>query len=96
MFGAALGLRGCVRAFSSGEGYSLVEVRWPLVAAASPVAEHGSQGSLASVVAAHGLSCSTACKIFLGQELNPCSALAGGFLAIGPPGSPSRVLFDLN
>lgn len=63
-----------------------MEVRWPLVAAASPIAEHGLQGSQASAVAAYRLSCSIACRIFLGQELNPCSALAGGFLAIEQPG----------
>ena len=43
LFLAALGLCCCVRAFSScGErGLLFVEVRWPLIAVASPVAEHG-------------------------------------------------------
>ena len=41
----------------------------------------------ASVVAAHGLSCPSACGIFPDQGLNP-PANAGGFLTAGPPGSP--------
>ena len=63
-----------------------MEVHWPLVAAASPTAELGLQGSQASAVAAYRLSCSIACRLFLGQELKPCSASAGGFPAIEPPG----------
>ena len=49
---------------------------------ATPVVVHAG-----SVVVAHGLSCPTACEIFLGQESNPLSpALAGVFLTTGPPG----------
>ena len=59
----------------------------PLIAVVSLAVEHWLQGVRASVVAAreaprlwsigsvvvvHGLSCSTACGIFLDQGLNPC------------------------
>ena len=55
---AALGLRCCVRAFSScGErGLLFVAVHVLLIAVASLVAEHGLQGTWASVVVVHGLS----------------------------------------
>ena len=43
-----------------------------LIAAASLVAEHGLQGTQASVFVAHGLSCSAACGIFPDQGSNPC------------------------
>ena len=43
-----------------------------LVAAASLAAEHGPQGTQASVAAARGLCCPEACGIFWDQELNPC------------------------
>ena len=40
-------------------------------------------GTWAAVVVAHGLSCSTACGIFLDQGSSP-----GGFLTTEPPGKP--------
>ena len=83
---AALGLHCCMWAFSScGEwGLLFVVVRGLLIAAASPVAEHGLQahrlqqlwlaGSrrAGSVAVAHGLSCSAACGILPDQGSNPC------------------------
>ena len=57
---------------------------------ASIVAACGFWGA-GSVVVAHGLSCSAACGIFLGQGSNPCSpALAGGFLSNVPPRKDSH------
>ena len=42
---------------------------------------------MGAVVVAHGLSCSTACGIFLDQGSNLCPlALAGGFLTTVSPG----------
>ena len=71
-FLSALDLCCCARAFSScGEqGLLFVAVRGLLIAVAS-VVEHG-LGARASVVAAHGLSCSAARGIFLDQGSNPC------------------------
>ena len=69
------------RLFSScGEqGCSLVSVHEPLIEVASLAVEHGSRAHglrqlqpLGSVVAVHGLSCSTACGIFLDEGLNLC------------------------
>ena len=50
-------------------------------------------GSLASLVVAHGLSCSAACGIILDQgSIEPVSpALAGGFLTTAPPGKSLAV-----
>ena len=46
---------------------------------------------------AHGLSCSEACGIFLGQGSNPRPpALAGGFLTTVPPGKPQTLIFICN
>ena len=65
-------------------GLLLVEVRGLLTAVASLVTEHGLWGTQASVVVtpelcttdsivvAQGLSCSSACGIFLAQRSNPC------------------------
>ena len=48
--------------------------------------------STGSVVVAHRLSYSVACGLFPDQGLNLCPpALAGGFLATGPPGKTSSV-----
>ena len=83
---AALGLRYCAWAFPScGEwGLLLVVVRRLLIAVASLCCGTQTLGACASVVGArgflsaglvvvaHGLSCSTACGIFLDQGLNPC------------------------
>ena len=53
-----------------GKSYSLVVV-CRLIYVISPVAEHGLQ-SLGSGVVARGLSCPTACGVFLDQGSNPC------------------------
>ena len=49
-----------------------------------------------SAIAAHELSCPTACGIFVPQpEIEPTSpALRGGFLTTDPPGSPNPGLPD--
>ena len=52
-------------------GYSLVAVCGLFTGVTSLAVEHGLQGTQASVVAVHGLSCS-ACGIFLYQRSNPC------------------------
>ena len=86
LFLAVLGLRCCVRAFSScGErgatlrcgawashcgGFSCCGAR-ALGVWTSVVAAHGLY-SASSVVVAHGLSCSMACGIFPDQGSNPC------------------------
>ena len=85
-FMAVLGLRFCVRAFSSGGkcGPFLIAVRGPPIIVASLGAEHRLQtrrlsscgtGSrrAGSVVVAHGPSCSAACGIFPDQGPNPCA-----------------------
>ena len=86
LFLAVLGLHCRARALSScGErGLLSAAVRRPLIAAASPIAEHGLQGARASVVVARGpqstgsvavahrLRCSAACGILLDQGSNPC------------------------
>ena len=71
---AVLGLC-CSAGFSlimESEGYSPVSVCRLLIAVAFLVAKHGLQSMQASVVVAHGLSCSTACAIFPDQGSNPC------------------------
>ena len=74
LFLAALGLRCRAQAFSScsEQGLLFVAVCWLLIAVASLVAEHGFLGMRASVVVAHGLSCSAACGIFPDQGSNLC------------------------
>ena len=80
LFMAVLGLRCSERTFSScGErGLLFVAVCRLLIAVPSLVAEHGLQArrlqqlwNVASVVVAHGLSCSAACEIFPDQGQNP-------------------------
>ena len=80
-FLAALGLRCCARAFSScGERGLLFmwctsfSLQWLLLlwSTGSRRAGFSSCGSRASVVVAHGLSCSAACEIFPDQGSNPC------------------------
>ena len=68
-----LGLRFCVRAFSScgKQGPLFIAVRGPLTIAASLVVEHRLQMRRLSSVA-HGPSCSVACGIFPDQGSNPC------------------------
>ena len=66
--------------------YSLVAICRPLIAVASHCRARA-LGLMGSVIVACGLSCSTACGIFLDQRLNPWPpALAGEFLTTGPPG----------
>ena len=67
-FMALLGLRFCVRAFSSCSkwGPLFIAVRGPLTIVASLVAEQGSRRA-GSVVVAHGPSCSASCGIFPDQ-----------------------------
>ena len=76
LFLAALGLRCCMRAFSScGErGLLFVEVRGLLTAVASLCCEAWALGSWASVVAAHGLSSCGSRP--LERRLSSCGALA--------------------
>ena len=84
---AVLGLRFCVRAFSScGErGPLLIAVRGPLTVAASPVVEHRFQTRRLS-------KCGSRAQPLRGTwdlprpGLEPVSpALAGGFLTTAPP-----------
>ena len=56
--------------------------------------EAGALGTRASLVVAHGLSCSTACENLPGPGLQPVSpALAGGFSTTAPPGKPLWIRF---
>ena len=64
----------------------LVEVYRLLIAVASLVVKLGFYSAWASVVVVCGLSCPEAYGIFLDQKWNLSPALAGGFLATGPPG----------
>ena len=73
LYVAALGLGCHVWPFPScGEqGLTFVVVHGLLIAVASLGAEQGFQ-SMDSAVVVHGLTCSMALGIFLGQGLNPC------------------------
>ena len=73
LFLAVLGLRFCVRAFSScgKRGPLFIAVRGPLTITASLVGSTGSRRA-GSVAVAHGPSCSVACGIFSDQGSNPC------------------------
>ena len=93
---AVLGLRFCVRAFSScGERRPLfIAVRGPLTVAASPVAEHRLQTRRLS-------SCGSQASLLRGMwdlprpGLKPVSpALAGGFLTTAPPGKPHMLFLS--
>ena len=57
---------------------------WTVGVWASVVSAHGLQ-SAGSVVVAHGLSCSAACRIFPNQESNLSPASAGRFSSTMPP-----------
>ena len=87
---AVLGLRFCVRAFSScGErGPLFIAVRGPLTIVASPVAEHRLQTRRLS-------SCGSRAQLLRGTwdlprpGLEPvCPALAGRLSTTAPPGKP--------
>ena len=87
---AVLGLRFCVRAFSScgKRGPLFIAVRRPLTIAASPVAEHRLQTRRLS-------SCGSRAQLLRGMwdpprpGLEPvCPALAGRLSTTAPPGKP--------
>ena len=89
---AVLGLRFCVRAFSScGKwGPLFIAVRGPVTIAASPVAEHRLQTRRLS-------SCGSRAQLHRGMwdppgpGLEPVSpAFAGGFSTTAPPGKPEN------
>lgn len=61
----------CGLSLVEGMGATLAAARGLLIAASSLVAERGPWGTWASVVAAHGLACSTARGIFPAQGSNP-------------------------
>ena len=101
LFMAVLGLRFCVRAFSScgKQGPLFIAVRGPLTIAASLVAEHRLQ--------THRLqtrrlsNCGSRAQLLRGTwdlprpGLEPVSpALAGRFSTTAPPGKPRCVCFD--
>ena len=78
-------VRGLSVAVASG-GYSPAAVCGLLTAVASLVLEQGLQGTQASVVVAHELSCMWDLPR---PGIEPVSsALAGGFFTNGPPGKP--------
>ena len=69
-----------------GRGYSSLWCKG-LIAVASLVAGHGLQ--------APGLSCPTACRIFLDQGSKLCPCISRRTLNTGPPGKSQNYLFDL-
>ena len=80
-FGAVLGLHCCVgfSLVAASRGCFLVAMCWLLIAVASLVEGHRLWGAWAewmcppgSTLVVHGLSCSAACGISLGQGRNPC------------------------
>ena len=52
-------------------------------------------GAETSVAAAHGLSCTTACRIFLDQGSNQCPCIQGRFLTTGQPEKPFQLFLIL-
>ena len=104
-----LGLRCCLRAFSScgKQGLLFVVVHGPITAVASPAAEHGPQQlwhlgpivvarglqSTGSVVVAHEFGCSMACGIFPDQGSNPLSPALAGRLPTTAPPGERRCAF---
>ena len=95
---AVLGLRFCMRAFSScgKRGTLFIAVRGPLTIAASLVAEHRLQMRRLS-------SCGSRAQLLRGMwdlprsGLEPVSpALAGRFSTTAPPGKPYLVFFNHN
>ena len=97
LFMAVLGLRFCVRAFSScGKwGPLFIAVRGPLTIAASLVAEHRLQTRRLS-------NCGSRARLLRGMwdlprpGLEPVSpALAGLFSTTAPPGKPDGLLYSM-
>ena len=91
---AALGLRFCVRAFSScgKRGPFFIAVRGPLTIAASLVAEHRLQTRRLSSCGSRAQSLRGMWDL-PGPGLEPVSpALAGGFSTAAPPGKPHPYL----
>ena len=85
-----LGLRFCVRAFSScGKwGPLFIAVRGPLLLRSTDSRSTDSRCA-GSVIVAHGPSRSVACGILPDQGSNLCPpALAGRFSTTAPPGKP--------
>ena len=98
LFMAVLGLRFCVRAFSScgKRGPLFIAVRWPLTIAASLVAEHRLQTRRLS-------SCGSRASLLHGMwdpprpALEPVSpALAGRLPTTAPPGKPKGQVLTLH
>ena len=94
---AVLGLRFCARAFSSrGKwGPLFIAVRWPLIIAASLVAEHRLQKRRLS-------NCGSRAQLLCGMwdlprpGLEPMSpALVGRLSTTAPPGKPKNKIFFL-
>ena len=70
-------------------GHSPAAGCWVLTAGAWPVKRAGLQAMWASVLTAHGLSCSTAGGILPDQGSNPrLLQLTDGFSPTEPPGKP--------
>ena len=96
---AALGLRCCSQAFSSCDKWGLlfVVVHVLLIAVASLGCGAWALGAWASVVVAHGLSCSVAWGIFPDEGSNPCPL---HWQADSEPlchqGSPAHHISDIN
>ena len=91
-----LGLRFCVRAFSScGErGPLFIVVRGPLTVAASLVAEHRLQTRRLSSCGSRALLLRSMCYLPR-PGLEPMyPALAGRLSTTAPPGKPSKIFFD--
>ena len=98
LFMAVLGLRFCVRAFSScgKRGPLFIAVRGPLTIAASPAAEHRLQTRRLS-------NCGSRAQLLRGMwdlprpGLEPVSPeLAGRFSATAPPGKPCNYIFKFH
>ena len=83
-----LGLCCCAWTLWRAGDYSLIAGHRFLIVVASLCGGAWALGHIGSVVVKHGLSCSVACGMFLGQELKGFSAMAVRFSTTGPPGSP--------
>ena len=93
---AVLGLRFCVRAFSScGKwGPLFIAVRGPLTIAASLVRSTGSRRAGSVIIVAHGPSCSAACGILPDQGSNLCPLhWQADSQPLGHQGSPKEAFF---